>query len=155
MPVDVDRNAWDRRPGETTRAHRAFVAFRDAGRARQVRRLVADGVLPSNARHWSTRWNWHGRAAAWDDACQRAADEDRLDQLRKMPVNHARIGRALQAAALGALQRLDTGTVSPGDVARLLDLGCRIERDALLLDVRSAAVRDDAWATIVAELERI
>lgn len=148
-----ERAPWDRRPGETSKAYAAFREYRDLGPRRTLRKLT--GVNANNARNWSGQWDWGARATAWDDELAREADADRIDALRSMQSTHARAARAVQAFALAALQQLDAGTVTAADVARLLDLGTRLERATLTqpIDNEPRQLYDgDPWAEIAREL---
>lgn len=155
--ADAERYAWERRPGETSRPYAAFLQYRDLPPGqRTVRAVTAAGVR--NASAWSTVWDWTARAIAWDDECQRTADLERLDALRTMHSNHARAARAVQQFALAALSRLDINEATPGDVARLLELGAKLERLTLTQSVEELQGKtpqfdaDDPWGRITREL---
>jgi hypothetical protein len=64
---------WDRRPDETIKAFRAFVAFRDAGPDRSVPATYRQVTGRLSAKQagggwnvWASKHEWHERAAAWD-----------------------------------------------------------------------------------------
>lgn len=152
-----ERYPWERRPGETAKAYEGFRAFRDLpASTRTIRKLNESGY--PQAKNWSSRWDWHARATAWDDHVARQEDEDRLSALRSMHSNHQRAARAIQQFALAALSRLDIEEASPADVARLLELGARLERVTLSVSVEELQGRpplhmtDDPWTRIANEL---
>jgi BMFP domain-containing protein YqiC len=157
MADDVERYPWDRLPGETSKAYEAFRAFRDLGPRRRI--IDAPTASIRQARLWARLHSWTARAVAWDDETGRLEDADRLEALRSMHSNHARAARAVQQYALAALSRLDVADASPSDVARLLELGARLERLTLTQSVeelqgRPASITDgdDPWARIAREL---
>jgi hypothetical protein len=95
----------NRLPGESTRAYRAFCAYRDQGSQRSLAAAwMADrhnahaatrayrrdqGTPRASAGHWPTwsrQWNWVVRAAAYDarvEATQRQAQLDRSKQIER------------------------------------------------------------------------
>lgn len=156
MTEAVERHAWDRLPSETTKAYAAFRTWRDLG----IRRALGNipGTSLAMARRWSTLHSWAARAVAWDDESARLEDLDRLEALRSMHSNHARAARAVQQYALAALARLDISDASPADVARLLELGARLERITLTESVEELQGKpvhtdvDDPWGRISREL---
>lgn len=155
--MTAERYPWERRPGEGSKPYSAFVTYRDLPiRERTVKAVEA--THGTTARTWCLRWDWVARASAWDDECQRTADLDRLDALKAMHTNHARAARAVQQFALAALARLDLDDASPGDVARLLELGAKLERLTLTQSVEELQGKlphlddDDPWGRITREL---
>jgi hypothetical protein len=156
--VSDERAPWDRRDGETSAAHAAFRAFRDLGPTRTMPKLRdAHPELSTQTRLWSARWDWVARASAWDDAQHMLEDAERLEALRDMHRNHRTAARALQRVALQALGQIDISAISAAEVARLFDLGSRLERLTLTTSVaelqgKSAALDDDPFEIIAREL---
>jgi hypothetical protein len=158
---DAERAPWDRRADESAASYAAFRVFRDLGPLRQlaavVDRLDAP-VAAGTVRRWSGQHDWRARAVAWDDERHRIEDRERLEALRTMHRNHQRAGRAVAAVALRALEALDVTQLSGAEVARLLDLGTRLERSTLVSSVEQLqgvpSWTDDAdpWETIAQEL---
>ena len=151
-----ERYPWERLPTETGRAYAAFREYRDAG----VRRSQADATATSlrTAKRWALQHCWAARATAWDDEINRLEDQERLDALRTMHGNHSRAARALQGFAMRALQELETQQVTAADIARLFELGARLERLTLSQSVEELQGRtpqgasDDPWTRIANEL---
>lgn len=147
-----ERAPWDRLPSETTRAYAGFREYRDNGPRRKVTELK--GTNRESARRWSKIHHWPARATAWDDEVARLEDIDRLDQLRSMHANHARAARALQGFAMQALSTLDQATTSAADIARLFELGAKLERLTLSQSVEELQGRaphhdtEDPWTRI-------
>src|SRR3954447_6563925 len=69
---------WGRRPGESSEAYRAFLAYRDleAGRSLEgARRALSKGASYLRlVERWSSRWGWVERAGAWDGHLQHERD---------------------------------------------------------------------------------
>jgi hypothetical protein len=72
---DDGRDRWERQARETERAYTLFVAYRDLGMRRSLRRLYArlsgrPNVCRASGylRRLASRWQWRGRATGWDVA---------------------------------------------------------------------------------------
>lgn len=158
--TDEARTPWDRRPGESVRAHQMFRRYRDLGPLRTLDVLVDDAanVTPRTLREWSGRHDWRDRAAAWDDEVHRVEDLRRLEELRGMHDRHQRAGRAAMLKALAALQTVAPEDIPPYAAARLLELGARLERETLVVSVEQLqgvppAPAEDPWEAVARELE--
>jgi hypothetical protein len=130
---------WDRRPGESAKAYRAFTLYRDKQADRTfefvARELRCSGT---NIRRFAKRWDWANRVRAYDIYVDRieldALSRDRLAMKKRM----ARHGIDMQAAAaegLYELQRLIKRKRRPlrltaSDVAKLAEVGSKLERYA-------------------------
>lgn len=83
---------WERQPGETAAAFRAFCKYRDAGGDRSLRALAGTpkGTQkdPKRRHHsaWSREWGWVERAAAFDDRMDRIATEAIGEQRKQAAV---------------------------------------------------------------------
>jgi hypothetical protein len=155
--VNGERQPWDRRDGETSKGYAAFRQFRDQGPLRTLGDVPGSHITISR---WSSRWDWSARATAWDDAAHMADDARRLEAIRTMHDTHQRAGRAAMGKALAALQRMEPEDIPPYAIAKLLELGARLERDTLIVSVEElqgvfpahlpqmAAPVDDPWERI-------
>lgn len=120
-------NPWTRQPEESTKAYEAFCLYRDLGSERSyaaVGRETSDKLVETNKQ----RHNWHVRAIAYDDYLEEQTRKRVERQRLEMAERQARIGRKMQDVALTAL---DNGTVLPEsvqDIARLVDVGVKVER---------------------------
>lgn len=156
--MTVERYPWERRPGEASKPYAAFLTFRDLPVSQRSVRATETIHGTTTCRNWAVKWDWLARAVAWDDECQRVADLDRLEALRVMHGSHARAAKALQDFALAALAHLDADDASPSDVARLLELGAKLERLTLTQSIEELQGKappidaDDPWGRITREL---
>ena len=148
-----ERRPWERREGESSLAYAAFREYRDLGPSRAHRQLAN----PKRGERWSGRWDWVARASAWDDEQAMIEDAERLDALRNMHRTHQIAARAALTIALTALRQLDPQQMTAAEVARLLDLGIRVERLTLAQSVSELLGQgptgvEDPWERIAHEL---
>jgi hypothetical protein len=153
---------WERQFREPTRAHHAFRLYRDCPPARRDIATVAEqiGLSVRRAREWAVQWEWRERATAWDDACHRIEDQERLEAIRSMHRSHRRAGRAAIEKAVQALGMMEPGEMPAGAIARLLELGAKLERSTLIVSVEELQgveleddEVDDPWERIAHELD--
>ena len=164
---DPEHDEWDRQVGEQTRYYSAFRLYRDlAPHARTHEGMTAvaqaTGLTERRCRQIAQRWRWRERCEAWDDACHRLEDRQRLDAIREMHELHRRAGRKAITVAISALDSLDQGgrrqEMNVTQIARLMALGAKLERDTLLTSVEElqgveeADEVEDAWDVIAREL---
>jgi hypothetical protein len=162
-PDDLeDAPAWERQEGEPVKAHGAFRIYRDLSPTRRDMATVARQVSMSErrVREWAVDWQWRDRAAAWDYECHRVEDQERLEAIRDMHAVHRSAGRAAVEKAVQALQFIAPDEMPATAVARLLELGARLERSTLIVSVeelQGIEVQEDEiedpWERIAAELD--
>src|SRR5262249_10366631 len=128
----VVTDAWERQPHESARGYAAFRSFRDLGPTRKLDDVESDAPK-ATLRKWKSHNGWEARCRAWDAECHRQEDERRLDAIRSMDDYHAKTARVLIGAGLRALQRFGDD-LTPGQAARFVDIGTRLERATLLGD---------------------
>ena len=129
--ADRERDPWEKRPTETSRAYEAFRAYRDLGPMRRWEDVP--GHPSATVRKWHGRHQWRTRADAWDAEAHRMEDTRRLELIRSMDDTHQRAARVLIQTALRAIAE-NPAALTPHQAARYLDLGTRLERAALLAD---------------------
>lgn len=158
----TETQAWDRQHSEPTKAYAAFRMYRDQPSSQRNLQAVAEavGVTARMVRRWAQNWDWRNRADAWDDTCHRAEDQERLEAIRSMHAVHRRVGRAAITKAALALQALNPESMPPSIIARLLDLGAKLERSTLIVSVEELqgidayeTEEDDPWERIARELD--
>lgn len=138
-PAAASAAAWDRRKGESGKAHAAFTVFRDLGPERTLREVAARrGCHISLIRRWSARWRWASRVLAWDEAVNREA-EATLRQQRKAAIERRvqdiqRLEKLCRAFLNGLVRRDEDGQlqldarVKPRDALDFYRLALDIER---------------------------
>ena len=139
-PIDFDPPdvpAWERQHREPTKAHAAFRTYRDTAPAQRSLDTVAErvGVTLRSVQRWAEAWDWRARADAWDDACHQVEDNERLEAIRAMHAIHRRAGRAAITKAMQALADVDPSAMPVSTIARLLELGAKLERSTLIVSV--------------------
>lgn len=145
---------WDRQHSEPEKAYGYFVLYRDLGRTRTVAKVATEVNKSRDYLHkLATVWKWVQRAQAWDREEDRLYVEGLAEQRRDMAKRHARIASALQAKLVTRLQNLDPSKLSPGDVARWLEVATRVERLALGLPDSTTAHTGPDGGPIRAEVE--
>lgn len=124
-----DRDPWDRQPDETPHKYGQFLAYRDLGRARTLAKTgEALGRSAGYLRLISAEYRWVERAEAWDQDLDQAHQREWLDTRRAAAEHDARILNKAAEMLADRLDTLDPDDLSPGDVARLLDVVMRHRR---------------------------
>jgi hypothetical protein len=84
------RHPWERQPGETPKAWRAFTIYRDLGDQRTLQR-TADALRQHVAtiRDWSRRNGWVLRSQAWDTEQDRIRQAAAFAEIQTMAKKHA------------------------------------------------------------------
>lgn len=157
-----DTPAWERQPREPTKQHSAFRVFRDLPPVQRKIETVAErvGISPRRCAEWAIEWDWRDRATAWDDACHRIEDAERLEAIRSMHAMHRKAGRAALVKGMQALPNIDIERASVNSVIQLMKLGAWLERSTLTVSVEElqgieveADDADDPWERIARELD--
>jgi len=132
-----EKHEWDRLTGESSKAYAHFCLYRDMGVSRSLRQMASVPGCTSIRRQlnrWSSKWRWVERCQKYEDHLEY---QDRLQQekeRREMHKRHAKMGMLAQTFAVRKLEKMasrieqDEERVSPGDVARILDIGVKVER---------------------------
>ena len=132
-----EKHEWDRLPGESSKAYFHFCLYRDMGVARSLRQMAHVPGCTSQRRQcnrWSTRWRWVERCGQYDDYLERQARLQQERERRAMHKRHAKMGMLAQTFAVRKLEKMasrieqDEERVSPGEVARILEIGVKVER---------------------------
>lgn len=135
----LGQDPWTQLPEESPIQYERFNHYctsQQAVNGKMVKRSVAltartFGVSDGVMRKVAEKWHWSLRAQCWDREVDRVMHEEFLERKRVSVRSQADLGRRLQAVAMkGADNILLTGgaDLMPGDVARLADVGVKIER---------------------------
>lgn len=129
---------WEQQEGEKSQHYQKFCQYRDMpygtqGREpekRSIRRLAdAMGMKSkSSIEKLSTQWNWVERAAAYDVYMTELERFKNEQEIKKMHDLHAKLGVQLLNKATRGLIALRDNELSAQDIARLADVGVKIER---------------------------
>lgn len=150
VAVVVERDPWEKQPGETGPAWHAFVMYRDLGYNRTIRRVAeihAETAPDRNLetiygqlKRWSTSNGWHARCEAYDLIVDRRMREARESEIERTNRQHAQSARALQVRAMARVVGGKVGDekiaaapldeVSFESAARVFELAVKIERVA-------------------------
>lgn len=124
--------------GETRQAFAAFTCYRDMKPHERSGSKVAATLGKSEQLiwRWSSRWSWVERAQAWDAELDRVARAAQQEAVAEMNARHASIGMLMLSKALAKLvgdealkvEALDPSTLTPYQVARLVEAGQKVER---------------------------
>ncbi|MEH1014657.1 hypothetical protein V6U90_16285 [Micromonospora sp. CPCC 206060] len=153
---ELDVLPWDRQYREPERAYSYFALYRDLGRTRTVAKVATEVNKSRDYLHkLATRWRWVQRAQTFDREQDRLYAEGLAERRRDMADRHARIASALQAKLVARLQSLDTAKLSPGDIARWLEVATRVERLALGLPDSTTAHTGPDGGPIRAEVDQM
>ena len=154
----------------SSRADLLFALYVELGPERSLgaldRRLREIGVSCSlsSLKRYSVRFRWTERVASLEAKASRRREGGNLRAALATHERHSQLARALQGAGGSALQQLIADQarlreMKPADIARLLDLGMRAERDASVgtNDRRrlALAMADLVTEEVVALFERV
>ena len=154
----VESLGWDRLPGESSAAYRAFSMYRDMGAKRSltfVSRNLNPGrpISVSAVSQWSTKYRWKQRCWEFDYHEQQEV-ERQLSRERKA-VRERQIRLAMSLQALGAqglielqkkIERGESLNMSVADILTMAKAGTRLVRSSL------GEERDPAMTKIVVVL---
>jgi hypothetical protein len=161
--TDVDTGtgaAWERQHNEPHKAYAAFRVFRDMPAFRRDLPGITTqtGFSLRRLQELAVTWDWRERANTWDDACHRIEDAERLEAIRAMHEIHRKAGRAAIVKAMQALANYDASRMPISAVARLMELGAKLERSTVIVSVEELQGieanlnGDDPWQRIADEL---
>lgn len=140
---------WERLPNESPAQYEKFCAYRDMrylgangekpkpGDLRRpdmtIRRSIrglADAMKMSRKalEPLSVRFSWVERAEAYDEYILQRIQEKHEADILKMHETHATIAAQMLKKATARLLTLPETEISPSDIARLVDIGVKIER---------------------------
>jgi hypothetical protein len=129
-----ERQPWERREGESSRAHAAFCIYLDMGPKRSLReaarRYYQDKCRANVGQiwRWSRRWNWVARCEAWDDYQDKLARERQTEEIQAMRDRQAKLGVGMQGVAAQGLKAFRPEEATAHDIVRLAAEGTKIER---------------------------
>lgn len=151
-PATLPDRCWERLEGETSKAYRWFLAYRDMDpRERSVPALAAQhGRGTAMLTAWQNRWRWTDRVEAYDLFVEEVEREGQLDLIRQAGARRAEVmlsGLELIYARLVGR----SGRVDP-DTGEILETPVRAI-DASLFDAKDLAALGGMIAKMQAAAE--
>jgi hypothetical protein len=134
---------WERQPGETPRAWKAFVIYRDMGDDRGVTKVrdIAGGIYKhSTLLEWAAKNRWAERARAWDNYVDRRRQAAFLREQEEMARRQIKTGRTLQDVGLAYVEEelsdpeQRKAQMSATSALRYIDTGVALERKGMGVD---------------------
>lgn len=126
---------WDRQPGESAKAFRAFVDYRDTPAEERSIRKTAQNVgkkdysyIPGHYKNWAAEWKWVERAKLYDVEQDRQRRELAEKEREEMAQLHIKAARAMLTKALKGLQAIPEDEMTPNDVSRMIEVASKLER---------------------------
>ncbi len=131
-------NLWDQQSKESSKAFRAFIAYRDMGFKRSCHGVAQQLKLnPSSTLELSKRHNWQERVRAWDSYVDKQIQEEQIKAVKIMKQRQIALALKAQKAAEKGLRQfiaqfagdnIPAAAIKPDGLSKLLDTGCRLER---------------------------
>jgi hypothetical protein len=111
--MSKERKAWERQPGETSKAFKCFCFYKELGVERTVEKALAEGrkrgikkgQKPSVWRKWSIQFRWVERCEAWDDYVEELAWKEIAAGRVEMARRQVAAGQFMQKLAATAFNR--------------------------------------------------
>ncbi|MFP3153114.1 hypothetical protein LQZ18_01525 [Lachnospiraceae bacterium ZAX-1] len=120
---------WERQEEEGARAFQAFVAYRDMGASRNLKKVAEKcNKTIYIINRWSSEHKWGRRSLAWDDEQDRLARAALAKGRTAMLKNHADIATAMLVKALKGLKGLPEKDLNARDITSMVDIASKLER---------------------------
>lgn len=131
LRLAVDREPWERHPGEGEKTYAHFAVYRDLGRARTLAQTAQTlAVSASYLRGLAAAHHWTDRAGAWDRETDRLYAQRMALLRRDVAEQDARMANAFLAKALERLRRIDPDELGPADLVRWCAFASTLRREA-------------------------
>jgi hypothetical protein len=130
--------SWERLPGKTGLAYAAFLAFRDLGYERTIRKAVEAGEKDKSQwdkryrvwRNWCGKFRWRERAADYD----RYTEKLKQGELRKTIEAQGEKHRAITGKMLSVVEKkldlMNPADLSQGNITEWVETAIKAEREA-------------------------
>lgn len=137
---------WEQKKGESRQAYEAFLAYRDMGADRSLRK-VSEQLAKSEPlmKRWSSRWSWRNRVADFERHMDREETKALVAGRTAMRRRQAQMGQNLQTIAAAQIIQLAQAVnaqdpqhrirLTPSQLATLAKLGVEIESRARNVDM--------------------
>lgn len=129
-------NLWEQQPKESSKAFSVFVAYRDLGLRRSCGAVARKlSMNSSSVLELSKRHRWQERVKAWDAYVDKENQNDQVHAVKIMKERQIALALKAQEAASNGLnillEQINSDAhhmMRPDSLAKLLDMGCRLER---------------------------
>jgi hypothetical protein len=139
--VPDNTKLYDRQPGESLAAWRAFTVYRSMGEDRSLEKVGKElGKTRAIMERHSTQWNWVARAAAWDKKMDDARQREALKSIERTVREHQALLSSARGKLVEAIRAIKPEKMSAMEVARWLEVVVRAERESLGLPSLKVAV---------------
>jgi hypothetical protein len=120
---------WERQPGETKKSWEAFAIYRDMLSDRTLRKTAQQlNKNLTTIADWSKKFEWVSRVEKYDSYLDKETRKKREKEIVDMKDRHAKLATAMLAKAAKALQAIPDDEIKPQDVARMIEVGSKLER---------------------------
>jgi hypothetical protein len=114
--VQLEDRPWDRLPGEGTRAHAAFAAYRDLGADRSLAKVARTlGKSTGLLERWSRVHHWVSRCRDFDAAVAERRLQAQLKAIEEMRGRQIAMSLLGQQKGMEALALIDPSTLKPNE----------------------------------------
>ena len=145
------------------RADILFGLYVELGPGRSLKQLherlstLGATVSLATLKRYSVRFDWQNRLAQLAAESSERRRERGVEQMSQVNERHLQLARALLGAGGTALQRLlgsevRLASLKPNDIARLLDLGLRSERQTMMLEVDRRQIGIAIWNDVLTDV---
>ena len=134
---EEEKHAWDRLPGESSKAYHHFCIYRDMAANRSLRQMAGIPGCTSVRRQlnrWSSRRRWVERCQQYDDYLEYQLRVLQEKERREMSKRHAKIAMLGQSILVKGMEELlakvqnGEHNLAPAELARLMDVSVKVER---------------------------
>ena len=128
------KQTWLKRDDETNKSYNAFSTYRDMG----VQRSLGKARERCNGMHhlvtwerWSVKYDWVKRCVDYDEYLADKTRQSQETAIIKAAKAHIDISHTILEKTLKAFKHIQIADINAHNVARLLELAVKLERDAL------------------------
>ncbi|MDR2177542.1 MAG: hypothetical protein LBP20_05810 [Treponema sp.] len=128
--------SWERLPGESGLAYAAFLAYRDLGLGRNIRKAADtcgedEGGRRYRAwRNWAARFRWQERAADYDRYAEKLKQAEMRKTVEAQGELHRAVTRKMLEAVGKKLDMMNPAELAQGTVTEWVQTAIRADREA-------------------------
>lgn len=127
----ISPEPWERQPGESEKAFKAFQTYRDLAEERSYRRAAKElDISDRTCEYYSARFLWVERALAYDNYIERAKILKRRRDVESMQQRHINTAMLFQQKVVERLRELNPIELSVDQIGKWFELASKIERQS-------------------------